>query len=238
MSDTAKTTECKPPGPKPLSGSGSALIARMRRQPPGRLLDCPAGEGWLARKMTGHGFEVTLADIDPDRSTAHGFDCARVDLNTDKLPFENESFEYIACAGGLHRLYCVRHCLDEFRRVLAPKGKLYVGTINSGSLIRRLGFLFAGRLGKRIEKQAGQDLGQTPSASFRTGLTCREIVIALKAAGFTVKSSRPARLSARAILLAPLALSLWLVGKLCFTPGEPLSVLMGGRHAVIVAEKL
>jgi len=234
------------PAPRAMSGSGPAALREvlaLRRAGGGgggRVLDCPAGEGWLAARLAEAGFDVACADIDPELARSHGLECARVDLNRDELPFEAGSFECVACVGGLHRLYSVRHALDEFHRVLAPGGTLVVGAVNHGSLVRRLRFFFTGSMGKRLSRLpsgAAPGAPDAPEASFRTALTCGEIAAALEAAGFCVRSVRATRVSLRAALLLPLGLLVWLTGKLWGGGHERLSTVLGGRHAVLVAEK-
>jgi len=131
----------------------------------------------------------------------------------------------------------VRHALDEFHRVLAPGGTLVVGAVNHGSLVRRLRFLLTGSMGKRLSRLPSQTAPEAPEASFRTALTCGEIAAALEAAGFRVKSVRATRVSLRAALLLPLGLLVWLTGKLWGGGREGLGTVLGGRHAVLVAEK-
>ncbi|HEX6059632.1 MAG TPA: class I SAM-dependent methyltransferase [Gemmatimonadaceae bacterium] len=44
------------------AGTDAAVVAAVRLRPPGRVLDLGCGEGWLARVLAGHGYEVTGLD--------------------------------------------------------------------------------------------------------------------------------------------------------------------------------
>src|SRR5687768_5760335 len=57
------------------AGTDQAILDAVRRQPAGRVLDAGCGEGWLARALGAHGYEVTGFDASEgliDRARARG----------------------------------------------------------------------------------------------------------------------------------------------------------------------
>ncbi len=60
------------------------------------------------------------------------------------LPFRNDRFDRLHCAGSLHLMDSIQTVLGEFRRVLQPESKLVIGTFLLGNgtlrpLVKRLG---------------------------------------------------------------------------------------------------
>jgi ubiquinone/menaquinone biosynthesis C-methylase UbiE len=60
------------------------------------------------------------------------------------LPFRNDRFDRLHCAGSLHLMDSIQTVLGEFRRVLRPESKLVIGTFLLGDgtlrpLVKRLG---------------------------------------------------------------------------------------------------
>jgi ubiquinone/menaquinone biosynthesis C-methylase UbiE len=100
------------------------------------VLDVACGTGIFAR-MAAHvvGPGGKVVGIDPSRAaveTARRIDVTSIvewwDWEGSRLPFDDESFDVVACQHGLHRFNTPAAVLEEMRRVLAPGGRLGVMT--------------------------------------------------------------------------------------------------------------
>lgn len=114
-----------------------AILGYFRGCEPGRILDIPSGSCWLAEHLSGPGWEYHAADLYADATDDR---CARVDLNDD-LPYEDGSFDCVACLEGLEHLENYHHALREFHRILRPGGRLVVSTPNPLCMKSRLRYL-------------------------------------------------------------------------------------------------
>jgi len=88
----------------------------------GRVLDLGSGPAPSYRtelRGTPHRY------VSIDASTAHAPD-AVVDLERDRLPFAEHSFETVLAFNLLEHVYAHDHTLAEARRVLCPRGMLFV----------------------------------------------------------------------------------------------------------------
>lgn len=115
----------------------------IKDMPTGRLLDIPAGAGYFALKASQAGFESVAAEID---TSWHRFEqlkyvCADM---SQKLPFEDASFDYIVSIEGIEHIENQFLFLRECFRILKPGGRLLITTPNVSSLENRLGFLITG----------------------------------------------------------------------------------------------
>jgi len=109
----------------------------------GRILDAPAGQGEIARKLMDAGFQVDAADISPELCEVPGLKCEKVDLNHD-LPYEAEFFDYVLCAGGMEFLEDQYHFIRECYRILKPTGKILITIPNVLNLKSRVANLLTG----------------------------------------------------------------------------------------------
>ncbi|MCG7848457.1 MAG: class I SAM-dependent methyltransferase, partial [ANME-2 cluster archaeon] len=101
----------------------------------GRLLDAPAGEGALCKKLKNKEFDVYACDIDPSQFKLKDIECMKVDLNEPlPLPYQSSSFDYITCVEGLEHIENPWNVIREFSRVLKKGGKLIITTPNVASL--------------------------------------------------------------------------------------------------------
>jgi 2-polyprenyl-3-methyl-5-hydroxy-6-metoxy-1,4-benzoquinol methylase len=89
--------------PKARHSIHKVLLDWFSRQPPGRLLDAPAGYGHLARHLSGMGYYVVCGEIEPEIFRARGIECAYTDLNH-KIDAPDNSFDYVCCVDGLEHM--------------------------------------------------------------------------------------------------------------------------------------
>src|SRR2546427_7827283 len=76
----------------------TTIIAKLKTNPPGRVLDAGCGQGVIAKTLFRDGFESHACDIDKERflPCPEGIDFQLVDLNG-KLPYPDDYFDYICC---------------------------------------------------------------------------------------------------------------------------------------------
>jgi len=118
-----------------------SLIKDLER---GCILDIAAGEGRLSYRLLQMGFQVTAADIEIGQFKLNQIKCDQLDLN-DKLKYEDETFDYIMCIETFEHLRNPGICLDEFQRILKPRGVLILSAPNVTSLVSRIIFLLSGQ---------------------------------------------------------------------------------------------
>lgn len=115
----------------------------LANAPTGRLLDVPAGEGALAKRLVDAGFEVSCCDLYPQIFKLDGVEISLGDLDG-SLPFESDSFEYVVCVEGLEHIENPANAIREFGRLLKLGGTLIVSVPNIMNIEERLKWLFSG----------------------------------------------------------------------------------------------
>lgn len=105
-----------------------------------RVLDAPAGIGWVGDELARAGAEAVYGDINNEKSYF-----THVDLE-EPLPFDDCSFDAIVCCEGIEHVYSPWLLLSELKRVLRPGGVIVITTPNVQNLLSRLKFLFCGYL--------------------------------------------------------------------------------------------
>lgn len=108
-----------------------------------RVLDLPCGTGALTQLLLDGGRDVVSADLCPEGFVVPGRSCTRADLNT-RLPFDDESFDAVACIEGIEHIENPHLLAREANRVLRHGGMFYVSTPNVLSIRSRLSYLLRG----------------------------------------------------------------------------------------------
>lgn len=108
------------------------------------FLDAGAGSGALSYLLKEKSFQVMACDINPKQFQVPGITCKQADLN-EKIPFENNSFDYVISLETIEHLEDPWTFLREVLRVLKHKGQLIVSTPNLCHLSSRIFFLLFGR---------------------------------------------------------------------------------------------
>jgi ubiquinone/menaquinone biosynthesis C-methylase UbiE len=112
-----------------------------------RILDIGCGDGAITmmfKEKLGAKM-VAGVDIAKDAITeaiGKGIDGHVVNLDSDKLPFDENSLDFIYCGEVIEHLFDPDNMLDEVFRVLKPNGLLLLTTPNIASWYDRLSLLF------------------------------------------------------------------------------------------------
>jgi 2-polyprenyl-3-methyl-5-hydroxy-6-metoxy-1,4-benzoquinol methylase len=119
----------------------SQVLEHFRHDVKGkRVLDVPAGIGWVGEELARAGADAVLGDINDEKPTF-----TRVDIEQ-PLPFGDDYFDAVVCCEGIEHVYSPWRLMFEFERVLKPGGILVITTPNIQNLLSRLKFLFCGYL--------------------------------------------------------------------------------------------
>jgi SAM-dependent methyltransferase len=116
--------------------------------PPGRTLELGCGPGRFVALLSSLGHEVVGVDPLEFPDWALLRDRPGVTLESglvaEALPFEDASFDHVACIGALLYFDDPEQAMREMRRVVRPNGRLVIRTPNSGNLYTR-------RTGRRLD---------------------------------------------------------------------------------------
>jgi len=105
-----------------------------------KVLDIPAGNGWIGEQLNQYGMEVISADINEDKPQF-----SQVDMEK-HLPFLDEEFDAIICCEGIEHIFSPYQLFTEFSRTLKRGGILIITTPNIQNLYSRWQFLCSGYL--------------------------------------------------------------------------------------------
>jgi SAM-dependent methyltransferase len=130
---------------KPLAHEAiyDAVAEILNPLPRGLLLDVPAGEGALTRRLIGLGFDVRCCDLHPEIFRLRGVEIRPGDL-TSGLPYDESCFDYVTCVEGLEHIENPHQAVRGFRRLLRPGGQLIVSIPNILNIEERLKWLLYG----------------------------------------------------------------------------------------------
>jgi len=109
----------------------------------GRLLDIPAGEGALARRLARVGYQVSCADLYPEIFKADEFEIKQADLDG-QLPYKDASFDCVVCIEGLEHIENPANAIREFSRLVRQGGTLVVSVPNIMNIEERFKWLISG----------------------------------------------------------------------------------------------
>ena len=101
---------------------------------PGKVLDHGFGPGENLLHLWRCGYDVSGIEVSEvarqiTEAKQSGLDLKIIDPNDSRLPYEDESFDYILSNQTVYFLVTeerIRHLLDEFHRILKPGGKIIV----------------------------------------------------------------------------------------------------------------
>ncbi|MDD5543751.1 MAG: class I SAM-dependent methyltransferase [Acidobacteriia bacterium] len=131
--------------PRPLAHVAvhDTVVKILSKLPRGKVLDVPAGEGALAKRLAAAGFALQCCDLYPEVFSVKDIEVRRGDLSA-RLPYEPQEFDYVTCIEGLEHIENLHQAVRELRRLLKPNGYLIVSIPNIQNIEERLKWLFFG----------------------------------------------------------------------------------------------
>lgn len=124
-----------------------------------RVLETGVTPGQCTRMLVAAGYRVSGVDLDPDSRRALwdelGVPVARANIEHEPLPYPDNSFEWVVFSEVIeHLVYSPLPVLREFRRVLAPGGRLLITTPNELYVKSRLRAIVRMLLWKSLDTTA------------------------------------------------------------------------------------
>ena len=121
------------------------VLNKLADCPKGHVLDVGSGPGGLAKKLASIGHQASACDCFPEQEWAHAgtVNYTRCDL-AGGLPYPDASFEYVVCLEVIEHVENPMALCRELRRVLRPRGRLFISTPNILNLRSRVKFLLDG----------------------------------------------------------------------------------------------
>jgi SAM-dependent methyltransferase len=118
-----------------------AIIGIFADQKKGRVLDLGCGKGEYSLKLKQMGYQVVAADAYADFKYKDEIEFRQCDANQ-KLPFEDNSFNYVLLAEIIEHLKNPYEFMSDITRILKPSGALILSTPNILNMKSRMRFLF------------------------------------------------------------------------------------------------
>lgn len=103
-----------------------------------KILNLPAGNGFLSDKLRQLNCNVINADINAERED---YVYANMD---DKLPFKENEFDYVICLEGIEHVISPATLISELCRICKENGAIILSTPNILNMYSRIQFLFTG----------------------------------------------------------------------------------------------
>ena len=180
-----------------------------------RVLDIPAGEGAFTRRLLDAELSVCAGDCEPIHKVAEA-DFQVCDMN-EPLPFEEASFDAVACLDGIEHLEHQAGFVRECHRILRHAGALVITTPNLSSLRSRWRFLWTGFHNKG--KSPLNEAAPTPLHHISL-IGLPELRYLLHTHGFELTDITTNRIKSISWLYAPLIPFAWLTTRRVFRREE------------------
>lgn len=228
------------------TGTHERVMAHFKRFKPGTVLDLPCGPGALSQELIALGYQVTPADIHPEGFQLASPQALYCDLNQ-RLPFEDASFDYVACVEGIEHTENPSNAIRELARVLKPGGRLVLTTPNYLNLERRLKFLITGSFSKPVTPERFKEFyGGDTAGMHNSPMTYPMLYFFLGVNNFKTLSMEKEKTKWKQWFLLPTALLIWGYARL-WSPKQRRKylldevnsnvILMGGNNLIMVCEK-
>jgi SAM-dependent methyltransferase len=190
-----------------LTISLEIAIEALQKSHARTVLDCPAGEGVFTKKLLDAGLEVTAADIYPEGFKFEDIECHYCDMN-DRIPFEDDQFDAVACLNGLQRIWARARAVAEMARVVKPGGKVIISFPNNADVRRRLLFMMTGSVTWNVigPPQVALPDANDPASCFRYPMTLANVLSAVESVGLELEAILGTHTTTGAKLLSPFGL--------------------------------
>ncbi len=234
-------------------GAHETVAEILRDQPPGKLLDVPAGYGALSVRLREFGHDVFACDLYPEIFSVSGIDIKAGNLD-DRLPYDDGSFDFIVCIEGLEHIENPANAIREFSRLLKASGTLIVSVPNIMNIEERLKWLFAGYTSHfkplSSEHRAAVEsefAGMEEVALHVNPIGYSEVRYLLERSGFELESVHMDRRKKNSWVFAPLAAAIRLTARFSSSGKRrerwtdelnSNEVLLGGNTLIFKARKL
>ncbi len=103
-----------------------------------KILDIPAGNGRLAKRLKSEGHKVISVDINKERN-----DFLYADMES-TLPFQDKEFNLIICLKGLEHVVNPTKLISELSRICKTNKRIIISIPNIQNCYSRIVFLFTG----------------------------------------------------------------------------------------------
>jgi SAM-dependent methyltransferase len=135
--------------PKARGSVHKTILEWFSRMEPGLVLDAPTGFGHLAKKLMAMGFAVVCGEIEPEIVRVPDLKVMYSDLNN-RIDAPDSTYDYICCVDGLEHMTNPYKAVEEFARVLKPKGYGIFSIPNYSNIEKRMKFFWNGFLTKPV----------------------------------------------------------------------------------------
>lgn len=99
------------------------IMKNLVREKGKLILDLGCGKGYVGMQLQ-EGNKVVFAEVDPE--LIRGVKGMKVVLDANKLPFKDETFDYVICADVLEHINDDKKVLQNLHKVLKKKGKAII----------------------------------------------------------------------------------------------------------------
>jgi ubiquinone/menaquinone biosynthesis C-methylase UbiE len=156
------------------------LISMAEIGSPSNFLDLGCGTGWavcyVAKLLSGKGnfigIDISKKMIEKSEKNANGTPNVKFYVaSSDDLPLESEYFDTIICTNSFHHYLRPEKTLEEVKRVLKPKGRLYILDITADDFFTR----WVDRRVRAREKEHVKFYGTNEYAAMFTGAELKHI---------------------------------------------------------------
>jgi SAM-dependent methyltransferase len=201
-------------------GANDQVLRMLAEEPPGRLLDLPAGDGPVRSAAEQLGYRVVEADLFPRA----GFRGVRADACA-PLPFRSASFDVVLSMEGIEHFEDQAGFVRECARVLRPGGRLLLTTPNVLHLNARVAAFLVGQrlLGQGFVNEESTVRARDDGRVYHGHaflIDAFRLRYLLRIAGFRLERVAATRLSASSIALAPLVPALAMAARVALRRGR------------------
>src|ERR1700688_1398399 len=201
-------------------GLHETVLKILKPLPRGVVLDCPAGEGALAKDLIAEGFDVRCCDLYSELFRLDGVEIKRGDL-AGTLPYTSQSFDYITSLDGLEHIDSPPQAFREYRRLLKPDGHLVISVPNIMNVEERLKWLLVGHtspfkpLSNKFKAQIAYDTaGKNEIAVHANPIGYNELRYYLELNGFEIQGVYRDRVKGNQWLYFPITMLIRLLAAL------------------------
>jgi SAM-dependent methyltransferase len=231
--------------PKARESVHKVLLEYFSKQPPGKLLDAPAGYGHLSKHLSNMGYTTVCGEIEPEIFRAEGIECVYTDLNQ-KIDAPDSSFDYTCCVDGLEHMTNPYRAVEEFARVLKTGGTGVFSIPNYSNIEKRLKYFLRGYLTKAKTLDDYKRAGSNLSNFHNSPLTITILNLMFEINGLRIKAILRDKKKTKQYLLLPIVFLLkagaWFStgrsnGKNAHNLTLKNEVILGGNTLIFITKK-